>query len=64
MDIACLDEDIVPGVTLSQEIEPTNMLSVIANLTPFSDFNQSPVYIDYFSSSIFWLRSCYVCLLA
>ena len=42
MDIACLEEDIAPGVTTHQETAPTNMLSVIANLTPFSDFNQSP----------------------
>jgi DNA-directed RNA polymerase I subunit RPA2 len=42
MEIACLKEDIVPGKTTHQEFTPTNMLSVIANLTPFSDFNQSP----------------------
>ncbi|KAL1923734.1 uncharacterized protein VTP21DRAFT_8714 [Calcarisporiella thermophila] len=42
MNIACLDEDVVPGVTSHQEFAPTDMLSVIANLTPFSDFNQSP----------------------
>jgi DNA-directed RNA polymerase I subunit RPA2 len=42
MDIACLEEDIAPGVTTHQESAPTNMLSVIANFTPFSDFNQSP----------------------
>ena len=42
MDIACLEEDVAVGVTTHTEIEPTNMLSVIANLTPFSDFNQSP----------------------
>ena len=42
MDIACLDQDIVPGVTTHQEVLPTNILSVVANLTPFSDYNQSP----------------------
>lgn len=42
MDIACLDEDVRDGITTHQEIEPTNMLSLIANLTPFSDQNQSP----------------------
>uniref|UniRef100_A0A7S2V994 DNA-directed RNA polymerase subunit beta n=1 Tax=Entomoneis paludosa TaxID=265537 RepID=A0A7S2V994_9STRA len=42
MDIACLDEDIREGVTTHQELDPTNMLSLIANLTPFSDQNQSP----------------------
>jgi DNA-directed RNA polymerase I subunit RPA2 len=41
MKIACLDEDVGPGTT-HQEIYPTNILSVVASLTPFSDFNQSP----------------------
>ena len=42
MDIACLDEDIREGITTHQELDPTNMISLIANLTPFSDQNQSP----------------------
>ncbi|KAJ3410397.1 hypothetical protein HDV05_003831 [Chytridiales sp. JEL 0842] len=42
MDIACLNEDIIPGTTTHREIHPTAMLSIVANLTPFSDFNQSP----------------------
>lgn len=42
MDIACLDEDIREGITTHQELDPTDMLSLIANLTPFSDQNQSP----------------------
>lgn len=42
MNIACLPQDIVPGTTTHIEIAPTDMLSVVANLTPFSDFNQSP----------------------
>ena len=42
MDVACLGSDFMPGVTTHQEISPTNMLSVIASLTPFSDHNQSP----------------------
>jgi DNA-directed RNA polymerase I subunit RPA2 len=42
MNIACLDEDIVENVVTHQEILPTNILSIVANLTPFSDFNQSP----------------------
>jgi len=42
MDVACLDEDIREGITTHQELDPTNMLSLIANLTPFSDQNQSP----------------------
>lgn len=42
MDIACLDQDIREGITTHQELDPTNMLSLVANLTPFSDQNQSP----------------------
>ncbi|KAI8819166.1 uncharacterized protein EV422DRAFT_588918 [Fimicolochytrium jonesii] len=42
MDIACLKEDVVPGTTTHIEESPTNILSVVANLTPFSDHNQSP----------------------
>ncbi|KAN0060699.1 hypothetical protein ACQY0O_007357 [Thecaphora frezii] len=42
LDIACTPDEIEPGVTTHVEISPTNMLSVIANMTPFSDFNQSP----------------------
>ncbi|PVU97677.1 hypothetical protein BB561_000394 [Smittium simulii] len=42
LEIACLNEDINPGVTEYQEIQPTHILSSVANLTPFCDFNQSP----------------------
>ncbi|KAJ3244159.1 hypothetical protein HDU78_011350 [Chytriomyces hyalinus] len=42
MDIACVKEDVVAGITTHIELHPTSMLSVVANLTPFSDFNQSP----------------------
>ena len=42
MDIACLEEDIREGITTHQELNPTNMLSLIANMTPFSDQNQAP----------------------
>ncbi|KAJ1554770.1 hypothetical protein HK096_001765, partial [Nowakowskiella sp. JEL0078] len=42
MDVACLKDDLIPGVTTHIEIEPTNILSIVANMTPFSDFNQSP----------------------
>jgi DNA-directed RNA polymerase I subunit RPA2 len=42
LDIACLDVDIKEGITTHQELDPTNMLSLIASLTPFSDYNQSP----------------------
>ncbi|BFZ58330.1 DNA-directed RNA polymerase I subunit rpa2 [Savitreella phatthalungensis] len=42
MDIACLEDEVIQGVSTHQEYAPTSMLSVVANLTPFSDFNQSP----------------------
>ncbi|KAL7545410.1 hypothetical protein ACHAWF_008756 [Thalassiosira exigua] len=42
MDIACLPEDVREGITTHQELDPANMLSLIASLTPFSDYNQSP----------------------
>lgn len=42
LDIACVEEDIRKGVTTHIETSPANMLSLIASLTPFSDFNQSP----------------------
>ncbi|RXK38794.1 DNA-directed RNA polymerase I subunit RPA2 [Tremella mesenterica] len=42
MDIACTPPEIEKGVSTHVELDPTSMLSVIANLTPFSDFNQSP----------------------
>lgn len=42
MDIAIKPEEIEPGVATHVEHAPTNFLSILANLTPFSDFNQSP----------------------
>ena len=42
MDIACVATDVIPGLTTHIEYEPTNMLSILAHMTPFSDFNQSP----------------------
>ena len=42
MDIACLTEDIREGITTHQELDPTNILSLVASLTPYSDYNQSP----------------------
>ena len=42
MEIACVDEDIVSNVTTHIEFEPTHILSILANMTPFSNFNQSP----------------------
>lgn len=41
MSIACVPEEIESGAT-HVEFDPTNMLSILANMTPFSDFNQSP----------------------
>ena len=42
LEIACLPQDIISGVTTHIEFEPTNILSILANMTPFSNFNQSP----------------------
>ncbi|KAK7111027.1 DNA-directed RNA polymerase I subunit RPA2-like [Littorina saxatilis] len=42
LDIAVCAEEIHPGVTTHMEPSEQSMLSVIATLTPFSDFNQSP----------------------
>ncbi|KAG0238636.1 putative DNA-directed RNA polymerase I subunit RPA2 [Mortierella sp. GBAus27b] len=42
MEIACMDDEVRPGESTHQELAPTSMLSIVANLTPFSDFNQSP----------------------
>jgi DNA-directed RNA polymerase I subunit RPA2 len=42
MDIAIKPEEIEVGVSSHVEHLPTNFLSILANLTPFSDFNQSP----------------------
>jgi DNA-directed RNA polymerase I subunit RPA2 len=42
MNIACVEADIIPKLTTHIEFKPTNILSILANMTPFSDFNQSP----------------------
>lgn len=42
LEIACVEEDVRKGETTHIETSPANMLSLIASLTPFSDFNQSP----------------------
>ncbi|TFY76650.1 hypothetical protein EWM64_g7363 [Hericium alpestre] len=42
MDIAIKPEEIEQGVSTHVEHAPTNFLSILANMTPFSDFNQSP----------------------
>lgn len=42
MSVACTKEDIESGESSHLEYNPTNILSIVANQTPFSDFNQSP----------------------
>ncbi|EGG16401.1 RNA polymerase I [Cavenderia fasciculata] len=42
MNIAIYPEEVKKGITTHVELSPTAMLSVVANLTPFSDYNQSP----------------------
>ena len=42
MPIACTEPEIESGESTHVEYDPTNILSIIANMTPFSDFNQSP----------------------
>lgn len=42
MSVAVTPSEIVPGESTHVEFDPTNILSIIANMTPFSDFNQSP----------------------
>ena len=42
MSIACADNEIESGESSHVEYDPTNILSIVANQTPFSDFNQSP----------------------
>jgi DNA-directed RNA polymerase I subunit RPA2 len=44
MNIACTPEEIEIGVSTHVEHNPTNFLSILANLTPFSDFNQVMLY--------------------
>ncbi|KAI6247239.1 DNA-directed RNA polymerase I subunit RPA2 [Erysiphe necator] len=42
MSIAVVEDEIISGDSTHIEVEPTNILSILANMTPFSDFNQSP----------------------
>ena len=42
MSIAVTEDDIESGESSHIEYSPTNILSIVANQTPFSDFNQSP----------------------
>lgn len=40
MEIAIKPDEILPNISTHVELSPTNFLSILANLTPFSDFNQ------------------------
>ncbi|XP_065195926.1 DNA-directed RNA polymerase I subunit RPA2-like [Sycon ciliatum] len=42
MDIAVRPSEVKKGITTHQEVSPGCILSAVASLTPFSDFNQSP----------------------
>lgn len=42
MDVAVTPQEIVAGRTTHAELDPKNILSIVASMTPFSDFNQSP----------------------
>eukprot|EP01116_Phalansterium_solitarium_P017485 TRINITY_DN4314_c0_g1_i2.p1 TRINITY_DN4314_c0_g1~~TRINITY_DN4314_c0_g1_i2.p1 ORF type:complete len:1147 (+),score=392.00 TRINITY_DN4314_c0_g1_i2:142-3582(+) len=42
LHVALSDADVVPGLTQHVELAATHMLSMVASLTPFSEFNQSP----------------------
>lgn len=42
LNIAIRREDVRRGITTHMEFNPMNMLSLVASMTPFSDFNQSP----------------------
>lgn len=42
MSIAVRHSEVISGETTHVEVHPTNILSILANMTPFSDFNQSP----------------------
>ncbi|KAG7195128.1 DNA-directed RNA polymerase I subunit rpa2 [Scheffersomyces spartinae] len=42
MNVAVVPREIENNIHTHVEFSPTNILSILANLTPFSDFNQSP----------------------
>lgn len=42
MSIAVTEQEIEAGEHTHVEFDPTHILSILANMTPFSDFNQSP----------------------
>jgi DNA-directed RNA polymerase I subunit RPA2 len=44
MDIAIKRAEVEEGVSTHVELNPTNFLSILANLTPFSDFNQVSIF--------------------
>lgn len=49
-----------------EEIHPTGMLSVVANLTPWSDHNQSPrnmYQCQVFFFSIIYFQFVYLCMM-
>jgi DNA-directed RNA polymerase I subunit RPA2 len=50
MNIACTPEEVELDVSTHVEHNPTNFLSILANLTPFSDFNQ--VFHQSFSPTV------------
>lgn len=64
MDIACTPEEIEDGVSSHVELDPTNFLSILASLTPFSDFNQASLhpllYLSYSFSPSFKLISNHI----
>jgi DNA-directed RNA polymerase I subunit RPA2 len=56
MSIACTDAEVVSGDSTHVEYDPTHIFSIVANMTPFSDFNQSPRNMYRKSSSIYITR--------
>jgi DNA-directed RNA polymerase I subunit RPA2 len=57
MSIACTEPEITSGDSTHVEYAPTNILSIVANQTPFSDFNQSPRNMQVARSSTKWSSS-------
>lgn len=51
MDIACRPAEIEAGISTHVEHAPTNFLSILANMTPFSDFNQVSCFASRESSA-------------
>jgi DNA-directed RNA polymerase I subunit RPA2 len=78
MSIACTEPEVISGDSTHVEFDPTNILSILANQTPFSDFNQSPrnmyqvrtnnqIYrainqLTNYSSSVKWVNKPWVLL--